>query len=71
MNLSSAKLPSGRWGIYDDSRLLATVGCPVTLDRIHTQLSGSERRWLVTQPRQRTESKSRPKYSVNTAGLLS
>ena len=40
MSLLTAKLPSGRWGIFNkDKRLLFTVGSRQTLDIILTQLS--------------------------------
>ncbi len=27
MNYSSEQLPNGRWGIYEQGKLLATIGC--------------------------------------------
>lgn len=40
MSLLTAKLPSGRWGIFNSKkRLLFTVGSQQTLEAILTQLS--------------------------------
>lgn len=38
MNFSTQQLPSGKWGIYSDSRLLATVSCQKTCQTIFSNL---------------------------------
>ncbi|MGD1854944.1 MAG: hypothetical protein ACFB2W_11920 [Leptolyngbyaceae cyanobacterium] len=43
MSLLTAKLPSGRWGIFNsDNRLLLTVGSQQTLETILMQLSSKQ-----------------------------
>ncbi len=41
MNYSIEKLPNGRWGIYAERQLLATIGCHRTgltiLELLHTR----------------------------------
>jgi hypothetical protein len=34
MNYSSEQLPNGRWGIYQQGKLLATIGCYQTCAKI-------------------------------------
>ena len=34
MNYSSEQLPNGRWGIYGQGKLLATIGCYSTCQEI-------------------------------------
>ena len=34
MQYSVKQLPNGRWGIYSELRLLATIGCKKTCDEI-------------------------------------
>jgi hypothetical protein len=34
MNYSSEQLPNGRWGIYQEGKLLATIGCYQTCTKI-------------------------------------
>ncbi|PZO55435.1 MAG: hypothetical protein DCF15_10470 [Phormidesmis priestleyi] len=43
MNFSTQQLPSGKWGIYSDSRLLATVSCKETCLAILSNLSTGRR----------------------------
>lgn len=42
MTFKATLLAHGRWGIFDDSRLLATIGCQQTLDTILTQLNNNQ-----------------------------
>ena len=39
MNYSSEQLPNGRWGIYGQSKLLATIGCYSTCQEILSLLA--------------------------------
>ena len=38
MNYSSERLPNGRWGIYQQGKLLATIGCYSTCQEILSRL---------------------------------
>ena len=38
MNYSSEQLPNGRWGIYGQGKLLATIGCYQTCQEILRRL---------------------------------
>lgn len=38
MTFQAAKLPSGRWGIFNGQRLLATIGSQQELNLLFTQL---------------------------------
>ena len=38
MNYSSEQLPNGRWGIYEQGKLLATIGCYQTCKEILSRL---------------------------------
>ena len=38
MIFQAAKLPSGRWGIFNGERLLATIGSQQALNLLFTQL---------------------------------
>jgi hypothetical protein len=38
MNYSSEQLPNGRWGIYQQGKLLATIGCYHTCQEILSRL---------------------------------
>ena len=38
MNYSSEQLPNGRWGIYQEGKLLATIGCYPTCQEILSRL---------------------------------
>ncbi len=39
MNYSSEQLPNGRWGIYGQGKLLATIGCYSTCQEILSLLA--------------------------------
>ena len=39
MNYSSERLPNGRWGIYQQGKLLATIGCYLTCQKILSLLA--------------------------------
>lgn len=39
MNYSSERLPNGRWGIYEQGKLLATIGCYFTCQEILSLLA--------------------------------
>ena len=39
MNYSSEQLPNGRWGIYGQGKLLATIGCYSTCQKILSLLA--------------------------------
>jgi hypothetical protein len=41
MSYSCKQLSNGRWGIYQDIKLLATIGCHQTCQKIVTSLSSS------------------------------
>lgn len=38
MTFKATKLPSGRWGIFNGERLLATIGSQQALNLLFTQL---------------------------------
>ncbi len=44
MQYSAKQLPNGRWGIYSELRLLATIGCKQTCDEIILYLTNSRNR---------------------------
>ena len=39
MAFHAKQLPSGRWGIYSDAHLLATVGCPQMVFKMFRRLA--------------------------------
>jgi hypothetical protein len=41
MSYSYKQLPNGRWGIYQELKLLATIGCYQTCQKIVASLSSS------------------------------
>ena len=42
MNYSSEQLANGRWGIYQQGKLLATIGCYKTCQEILSWLAGQK-----------------------------
>ena len=46
MQYSAKQLPNGRWGIYSELRLLATIGCKKTCDEIISYLTTAHNRKL-------------------------
>ena len=50
MNYYSQELANQRWGIYEETKLLATIGCHKTCQRIITLLKASNtKKFGITQ----------------------
>ena len=58
MNYYSQELANERWGIYEEHKLLATIGCYKTCQRILTSLRASNpQKFSITQDLRPLETK--------------
>ena len=58
MNYYSQELANQRWGIYEEHKLLATIGCYKTCQRIVTLLNASNpQKFAITQDLRPLENK--------------
>ena len=65
MTFNSKQLPNGRWGIYCDLKLLASIGCPKTCKKIIRYLESSTQRkpFKIDLLKTKTRKKVIEKYS--------
>lgn len=72
MNYYSQELANQRWGIYEEHKLLATIGCYKTCQRIVTLLQASNtKKFGITQdlrPRKETK-KSRSSKTIRRKAI--
>ena len=75
MNYYSQELANQRWGIYEEHKLLATIGCYKTCQRIVTLLKASNtRKFCITQdlrPLKETKKTKASKKSRRKAQAIS